>query len=354
VKITKVEAWPVTMRLSTPYAIAYETVSETTNVFVRIDTSRGVSGWGCAAPDPQVTGEDPLGVLRVLREITPLIVGSDPLRHAMLMMRLRKDLPSMPSARAAIDVALFDILGKVASLPLWRLLGGYRRQIRTSVTIGILPEPETVAAARDLVGRGFRCLKIKGGSDVEIDIVRVLKVREAVGASIELRFDANQGYTVEQSLRFVDATRSVGLEIFEQPTPKEQIDQLGRVTRRVALPVMADESLVSLGDAFRLARRELVDMVNVKLMKAGGIGEALQINAVARAAGLEVMVGCMDEAALGIAAGLQFALARPNVAYADLDGHLDLLDDPSAGSVRIEDGTVFGSEEPGLGARVAG
>lgn len=343
----------MTMRLSQAYAIAYESVSSTTNVFLRIETDGKAVGRGCAAPDAGVTGEEATEVLRAIREAgEALLVGEDPLRPALLMERLRPALSTLPSARAAIDMALWDLMGQAAGLPVWRMLGGFRDRIRTSVTIGILPPQETVEAARDLVGRGFRCLKLKGGADVDEDAARVLQVREAVGKEVELRFDANQGYTVAQSLRFVEATRHASLELLEQPTPRNKLDLLGQVTRQVPLPVMADESLMTLRDAFRLASRGLVDMVNVKLMKAGGIGEALQINAVARSAGLEVMVGCMDEAAVGISAGLHFALARPNVVYADLDGHLDLLEDPSAGSVRIEEGEVVASEGPGLGVRV--
>jgi L-alanine-DL-glutamate epimerase-like enolase superfamily enzyme len=349
-KITHVEVWTVDFKLRTSYSVAYGAFDRAGNVFVRIHTSGGKSGLGCAAPDPHVTGETPEEVELALKEsAVPRLTGRDPLRMALRMEQLAKPLASFPSARAAVDMALFDILGRVADLPVYKLLGGYRHSIKTSITIGILPERETVDAAIEFHKQGFRALKLKGGLDAETDAARVVAVRQAVGPAMEIRFDANQGYTSDQAAAFVDRSRSARVSVIEQPTPAEQLELLGRVTRRLSIPVMADESLMTLRDAFRLAKRGLVDMVNVKLMKVGGIGEALLVNAVARAADVPVMVGCMDEAAISIAAGLHFALARPNVAYADLDGHLDLIDDPTSGAVLLRDGMLFPSGRPGLG-----
>lgn len=349
-KITRVEAWPVRMQLKEPYTIAYETVQSVTNVFVRIETTRGIVGYGCAAPDTGMTGETAEGILaRMVEAVEPSIRGSDPLRITLLLERLKAGLQGHPAALAAVDMALFDILGKACEIPVWKLLGGYRDRMRTSVTIGILPVPETLERARARVSQGFRCLKLKGGKDVHADIERVRKVREVVGPGIELRFDANQGYSVEESLEFVEQTHRVGLALIEQPTPRGEPDLLGRVTSHAAIPVMVDESLMTLRDAFRIAHKGFADMVNLKLMKVGGITEALLINGVARAAELEVMVGCMDESALAIAAGLHFALARPNVVYADLDGHLDLADDPFHGAVLLRAGVLFPKDVPGFG-----
>ena len=349
-RIKTVEAWAVEMKLAEPYTIAYETVDHTTNVFMRVETTNGKVGYGCAAPDLEVTGETAQTVLDdVESEIAPSVTGSDPLRIAMLLARLEPKLHDHPSALALIDIALHDLMGRVAGVPLYKLLGGFRDRIKTSVTIGIMPERETVARAKTFIADGFRCLKLKGGADVDDDVARVLAVRKAVGEGVELRFDANQGYTSDEAVRFVTAVREAKLELVEQPTPRDQPHELGKVTHGVDVPIMADESLFNLVDAFRLARNDTIDMVNVKLMKAGGIMEAMRINSVSRAAGLEVMVGCMDEAALGIAAGLHFALSRPNVVYADLDGHLDLIGDPTAGVIRLDKGTLFPGSDPGLG-----
>ncbi len=349
-QITRVVAWPVSLTLAEPYSIAYERISAVANVFVRIETNSVHTGLGCAAPDLAVTGETAATVVDFIDTVAqPELAGGDPLRAVALLDPLRKHLATHPSALAAVDMALHDLLGKVSRLPLWRLLGGFRDCIETSVTIGILPEAETLERVVEWVDRGFRCLKLKGGHDVEDDIARVLKVRERCGERIEIRFDANQGYTIEQAMRFVEGTEGADLTVLEQPTPKGQPDLLGRLSAATPMAVMADESIMGLRDAFKLARDGLADMVNLKLMKVGGIAEALQVNAVARAAGLELMVGCMDEAELAISAGLQFALARPNVVYADLDGHMDLIGDPTAGMLSLENGILYASDVPGLG-----
>ena len=349
-KISHVDAILVPIGLSEPYTIAYENVSCVENVFLCLETDSGLRGYGCAAPSRAVTNETAEITLNLAMEvIEPILKSADPLSFAAVMEELLQPLKSFPSAMAMVDMALYDLLGKVAKLPLYQLLGGFRKSMPTSITIGILPVDETISAAKTYTKEGFTALKVKGGLDVETDIEKMCRLREELGRDIQLRFDANQGYSAKEAHLFLVGTRRAELELLEQPTPKEDISLLGQIKRRADIPVMADESIVGLRDVFRLAKKGLVDMVNIKLMKAGGIDRATQIHAVARAAGIDTMVGCMDESALAIAAGLHFALSRPAITHADLDGHLDLLGDPASGAVVLENGVLYPTGRAGLG-----
>lgn len=349
-KILGAEAWLLEMKLEEPYAIAYHYTETAKNVFLRLRTAEGLIGFGCTAPDPDVTGETPEGTLAALeRTVIPLLLGEDALQRERVLAAVREALPRAPSVGNALDMALHDLLAKRAGVPLWQLLGGYRDRILTSITLGILPEADTVRRARERVAEGFRCLKIKGGKNWEEDATRVRKVREAVGNEVHLRFDANQGYGVEDACRFSWAVAAARVEFMEQPTRAGDDDALRRVSDRAALPVMADESVLSPADAWRVLGAGTCRLVNVKLVKCGGLSGAREIAGVAAACGAELMVGCMDESALGIAAGLHFALAARAVRYADLDGHIGLGGDPAAGAVRLEDGYLLPSDRPGLG-----
>jgi L-alanine-DL-glutamate epimerase-like enolase superfamily enzyme len=255
----------------------------------------------------------------------------------------------MYSTLAMVNIALYDLMARKAGLPMYQLLGGYRKKIQTSITIGIEPMDVTLSMAREFWQQGFRILKLKGGLNLDEDIEKVYKLREAFGRELTMRFDANQGYNVEQSLQFIEKTRGAQIEIFEQPTPHGSDEDMRAVAKNVEVPVMADESIRSLQDAFRLTKNESMDMINIKIMKVGGLTAAQHINSIAKAAGMEVMVGCLDECALGIAAGLHFALSRPNLEYADLDGHLEFINDPIHGLFTIKNGWIYPSKEAGLG-----
>ncbi|KAA3615361.1 MAG: dipeptide epimerase [Calditrichaeota bacterium] len=349
-KIKKIEYFRLDMPLAVPYTIAYETVSKTTNIILKLVTDSGITGWGCAAPDTEVTGETPEDVINNIEsEIHAMLQDKSPFQIAKVNHIFKQQLKGASSTLAMVDMALHDLMARKAKLPLYQLLGGYRNSIPTSITIGILPVEETLIQASDYLKKGFTILKLKGGANLAEDIEKIHKLREKFGREFLLRFDANQGYSLEESVDFITKTKKANIEIFEQPTNQKKDEKLGQVTQSVAVPVMADESIKSLNDTFRLASNNLIDMVNIKLMKMGGILESQHINSVAKAAGMEVMVGCIDECALGISAGLHFALSRPNIEYADLDGHLDLLQDPFTDLFALKNGVLYPSASHGLG-----
>lgn len=348
-KIKQVTFEQLDLKLSEPYTIAYETIAHTTNFILKIVTSSGLTGFGCAAPDVVVTLESPAQAKESIENILiPFLLGKNAMMSVQILEELKTLLPTSSSVLAMTDMALLDLKSRKMDVPLYQFLGGYRHSIPTSMTIGILTVEDTLNAAAAYYKQGFFILKVKGGLSVDEDVEKMIRIRELYPDMV-LRFDGNQGYSVEQALRFLKQAKAAKIELFEQPTAVGKDHNMGQITHRTATPVMADESLKNLEDAFRLAQNSRINMVNIKLMKVGGIREAMHINSVAKSAGFEAMVGCIDECALGISAGLHFALSRANIKYADLDGHLDILDDPFSGIFSLKKGVLYPSEAPGLG-----
>jgi L-alanine-DL-glutamate epimerase-like enolase superfamily enzyme len=250
----------------------------------------------------------------------------------------------------AFDLAFHDLLSLAAGMPLYRILGGYRNRIQTSVTIPIAPVDETVTMACQRANQGFRMLKIKGGLDPDEDVQRVKAVRRALPNHV-LRLDADGGYSARQALDVARALAKV-LEMLEQPTPAGDLDGLRQVKEISPIPVLADQSLTGPESALRLTADHIVDGLSIKLVTCGGLRNARQIDTIARAGNLATMISCFIEPALLISAGLSLALSSPNVAYGDLDGYLDLTNDPSKAGFQLEEGWLVASDVPGLGYTV--
>jgi L-alanine-DL-glutamate epimerase-like enolase superfamily enzyme len=266
------------------------------------------------------------------------------------LAELSRVIGEHPAALSAFDLAFHDLLGLAAGMPLYRLLGGFRNRVQTSATIAVSNVAESVELARGRVALGFRMLKIKGGCDPEEDVVRVRAIHRALPGLV-LRLDADGGYSVQEALEVARALEGK-IEILEQPTPFDDLEALGEVTRHSPVPVLADQSVRGPESALELAAARAADGMSIKIATCGGLGCARQIDAIARAARLATMVNCLIEPALMIAAGLSFALSSPNVRYSDLDGYLDLVDDPTQAGFHMEEGWLVASDVPGLGCRL--
>ncbi|MGQ9588315.1 MAG: dipeptide epimerase [Thermoplasmata archaeon] len=304
-------------------------------------------GVGNASPS-NVTQETLQSIEEFLGKVPRKIVGTEENDIARLHQRLDAISPGNTAAKAAVDIAVYDLLSKREKKPLYKFLGGTKKKMLTDMTLGIDSKEVTVQRAVKCCKSGFRALKVKVGLDIDEDIKRVAAVREAVGPSVELRVDANQGYTVDQAIMFAEHMEPLEVAFIEQPVRADDYAGLRQVTERSRVDIMADECVKSSLDARKIAREGIADMINIKLMKSAGIHDAVLINMLAEATGIGTMVGCMGEIQVSVAAGLHFALSSENIKYADLDSHFNIVDDPSSGLV-FEDGHLVPPKRPGLG-----
>jgi len=326
---------PIRLNLKHPFRIARETSEYKQNVLVSISDDK-FTGIGEAAPSVYY-GENADSVMQVLEEASTF-VGDDPFALEATMIRLTSRFPGDSSARAAVDIALYDLAAQRLGVPLYRWLGlDPDRTPVTSFTIGI-DEPKTVLnKVREAAG--YPALKIKLGSEKDLKVMHT--IRNETDARI--RIDANGGWTVDQAVEMVKHLSDFDVELVEQPLPPGSPKDWNKVHEAAAMPVIADESVLTSSDVADIA--DLADGVNVKLMKCGGIREALRLIHTARAHGMQVMIGCMIESSVAITAAAHLS---PLADYADLDGNLLITNDPFIG-VTVHNGRLVLPQEPGIG-----
>ncbi len=328
--------------LKKPFKIAFETMDTYRGVIVKICTEK-FCGYGEAAPAPRITGDTVGSVISALERFKPILIGRDPIKIGNIMDDLNSSLLGTPSAKAAVDFALFDIFAQTIGRPLKDVLGGKKEKIETSLTVDIGDTEYSVAHAKKLLDAGARVLKVKIGLNPSEDVERIRAIRDITDAKI--RVDGNQGYSLKRAMKVLHEIERYEIEFAEQPIPAGEIENLKILRNSVDIPIIADESVHTSLDVLNLVGK--VDGINIKLMKSGGIYEAIKMASIARAAGMEIMIGCMIETHVGIAAGTHFALGI-GADYADLDGYWDLSEQPYIG-VDYRDGYNYVRDKPGLG-----
>ncbi len=350
-KIKNVKVWSVDLENTKPYTIAFKTTDTVLNAFVEITLDNGVTGIGSGNPSEYVTGEHFDQTKDALQEKNlEFLIGRDILEVNQLFFELLQKFPTTPAARAAIDIALYDALTKHLEIPLVKFLGQKIKSLPTSNTIGIKNVEDTLKEAKEYDQRGFKILKVKLGMDLEEDIERLVKLREHFGKRMIIRIDANQGYTSKQTIDFYNRTKSLDIELIEQPLPAKAIDEMKAFPEEIRTIIAADESLLSPADALTLITPPRASGIfNIKLMKCGGINQALKISDLASNAKVDLFWGCNDESIVSITAALHAAFSCSNTKYIDLDGSLDLGKDEVVGGFILKDGIMSCSDKPGLG-----
>lgn len=354
-RILTAEVIPVRIPKKTAFKVAYATRTACLGLLLRLKTDDGHTGWGESLPVKEVTGEERDKVYPALSQwVATNLPGRDPFDHEDLRLLLERDLASMPSARCAVDTALWDLRGQATGKSLRQLLGQARPYHWASFSIGIKGLEETVQEASGLLQRGFSHIKVKIGLDLEGDVARVKAMRQRLGTDWHLYLDANQGYNAAQALLLTTQLAGQQVEFIEQPVPAADLDSLAQVTHGSPIPICADEAVKDSRGFVHILERHAAHMINVKLQKCGGPSEAALLVRMAEAAGMKAMIGCMIESRVGITAGLSVALGLANVHYIDLDGALDLADDEVVAETGAQyaEGRQFLAEGPGLGLTV--
>lgn len=351
-RIERVTATRVTTPLHTPFVTALRRTTTTDTVVVRVTDSDGVTGWGEAPQVWQVTGESLAGAEAcVTGPLAAVVAGRDPDDLHALLRDVGAAVAANHGAKAAVDVALHDLVARRRGVSLPVLLGGTALRVPTDVTVAAGDADALAETARARAADGFGVLKMKVGTDAASDVARVRAVREAVGPGVRIRLDANQGWTARDAVRVICGLEDAGLdvELVEQPVAAADLDGLAWVTARVRTPVLADESVYGVRDLVEVVRRRAADLVNVKLAKCGGLRVAATLLDLARAQGMGSIVGSMMESHIGVGAAASLVAAHGTSAVSDLDAAWWAASSPVVGGLRYDGPVVVLPDAAGLG-----
>lgn len=351
-KITGIETAEVNIPLVTPFKTALRTVESVNDIVVRVTADDGQTGFGEAPPTAVITGDTKGSIRCAIEEfIAPNLIGMEIDDLDGIMNKLHGCILKNTSAKAAVDMAVYDLFAKSCGKPLYRVLGGRRSEIETDLTISVNGIDEMVADSLKAVSEGFGILKIKVGKEGGKDVERIRAIRDAVGPDIRLRIDANQGWSAKEAVRIIQTMEDMGIEmdLVEQPVSAHDFEGMKFVTSRVATPILADESVFSAGDAIRIIQERAADLINIKLMKTGGIYEALKICAAAESFGVECMIGCMLESKIAVSAAAHLAAGKGIITRADLDGPTLCREDPYTGGPVYDGAVIRMNENCGIG-----
>ncbi len=354
-KITDIRLGMLRVPLKTPFKTALRTVETVEDIVVSVHTDSGHVGYGEAPATAPITGDTHGSIVEAIRRhIAPRLVGEDISNLNRITRLVQTALERNTSAKAAVEIAVYDLWAQLYGAPLYRMLGGGEPVISTDITISVDHIDKMVADSISAVDRGFESLKIKVGKDIGLDIERVKAIHAAVEGRALLRLDANQGWTAKQAVFAMHALEDAGvhLELLEQPVKAHDLDGMKYVTDRVHTPVMADESVFGPRQVIELIERRAADIINIKLMKTGGISNAVRIADIAALYDVQCMIGCMIETSISVAAAVHLAVAKSDViTKVDLDGPSLAKFDPVDGGVTFNESEISISDAPGLGIR---
>lgn len=353
-KIKDIKVGKVSIPLKKPFKTALRTVNVAEEIVIKVEADTGEVGFGSAPPTAVITGDIEASIEGAIKSIIkPKLVGMNIDSIEEIMTVLHSSIIKNTSAKAAVDMAVYDLFGKKYNLPLHKLFGGYRGSVVTDITISVNSPDEMVRDSIEAVEAGFNILKTKVGTDVNLDIQRVKAIREAVGNDVIIRVDANQGWKPKEAVRIIRKFEdmNLGIELVEQPVKYWDLEGLKFVTDNVDTDILADEAVFGPFEAMKVVQMRAADLVNIKLMKCGGLYNAAKIYGIAETMGIDCMMGCMLESKIGITAAASFVGGKKNITRADLDTVNLLAEDPIIGGANFNKNQIILSDEPGLGIK---